>query len=465
MFLNSDLIGQQEDIELFNNIGCLDNSKGHLDGRLTVWLAINHIPRIKYEFETARKVEVENNFYQDILFEPQEQLSSWEGSNPQLIIENPESTFRGGDRYQSRGYAKQVLYGDIKADAHYFEFYLPNTDFIRNAVGHDLKTTEKALKIKVFEAEIGNDWSIRIDTTQEALDWLNPQEQHKGSMITLKVCLFQTKHADMAIQDLKFKSLADAQKIVSDLCLMLSYINGGYVEPIYGIAKKLKEVDGRRIPENIAALAQGGSLIAPQEELGQGCIRNWGMEDLLNFIRCFPSFERMLKTPHWRKKWIVILEWYFQSIIRVSGRRRNNLPPVSANALGALLENLAKIILVDEGLIDEEQNSTKKKEKKYEELCTKCRYKKLLNQIGILGEDIKVHDFVRIRNNSTHAINKPLPLDEKEQWEIILTAVQWVDEVILWRIGYEGKYIERTIEKFNNPIAPRYDLSRRNPIW
>ena len=50
MFLDKDLVGQQEDVELFNNIGHLDN----LEGRLTVWLTINQTPRVHWEFEAAR---------------------------------------------------------------------------------------------------------------------------------------------------------------------------------------------------------------------------------------------------------------------------------------------------------------------------------------------------------------------------------------------------------------------------
>jgi hypothetical protein len=56
----------------------------------------------------------------------------------------------------------------------------------------------------------------------------------------------------------------------------------------------------------------------------------------------------MLQTPHWREKWLMILEWYFQAIPKLSDRRRNALLPVVANALGTLLENIAKLILVDE---------------------------------------------------------------------------------------------------------------------
>ncbi|MBD2371371.1 hypothetical protein H6G55_30395 [Leptolyngbya sp. FACHB-161] len=69
-----------------------------------------------------------------------------------------------------------------------------------------------------------------------------------------------------------------------------------------------------------------------------------------------------------------------------------------------------------------------------------------------------------IRNNSTHAETKPIPLSDVQQWEVILRAVQWVDEVILWRLGYRGQYRERNLT-LSRGIRPRYDLSQRDPSW
>ena len=185
MFLDKDLVGQQEDVELFNNIGHLDN----LEGRLTVWLTINQTPRVHWEFEAARG---EYNFDSLSFDPPPQKLTSWDGSDPQLVVGKPTFTFRGGQRRQSRGYAEQALYGNINADAHYFDFYLPNTDFLREATGSDLAAITKALKCESFTVEVSNDWSVELSTNQEALDWLKPEVQNRGSMITLKVRLFQT---------------------------------------------------------------------------------------------------------------------------------------------------------------------------------------------------------------------------------------------------------------------------------
>ena len=467
MFIDKDLLGQQEDIELFNNIGCLDA----LEGRLTVWLTINQTPRVRWEFEAARG----DYTYDSLSFDPPKKLASWNGSDPRLVVEQPTFTFRGGRRRQSIGYAEQVLYGNVSADAHYFDFYLPNADFIRKATGGDLEAITNALKDESFKVEIGNDWSIEIFTNQEALDWLKPENQNRGSMIALKIRLYQTKQASTSIQNLSVKSLIEARKLISDLCLMLSYINGGYINPVYVIAKKFVENGTDQISiEDVAALAEA-PLIVAQEEVGEGCIRFFGIKDLLDFIKCFPCFQRMLQTPHWREKWFVLLEWYFQAIPRAFGRRRNVSPPVVANALGTLLENLARLVLEND-----ESDSTKQQAKKREfdkmsegrkaaqsqgySGAAEYNIDTLLNRIGISSERKSVTDFVSIRNKATHASSRTTKLSDIEQGEVIYRAIQWVDEVILWRLGYTGLYRERSLYS-DQGIQPRYDISQRDSIW
>lgn len=46
--------------------------------------------------------------------------------------------------------------------------------------------------------------------------------------------------------------------------------------------------------------------------------------------------------------------------------------------------------------------------------------------------------------------------------EVIQRATQWVDEVLLWRIGYSSNYLDRSD---GYGIQPRYDISKRNPDW
>ncbi|AFY66677.1 hypothetical protein [Geitlerinema sp. PCC 7407] len=461
MFFKEELIGQGNNIELFNNIGCIDN----LEGRLTVWLAIHQTPRVHWEFEAARGGY--NSDFTSLNWTSQK-LTSWNGSDPQFVVEKPTFTFRGGRRQQIRGYAERALYGDINADAHYFDFYLPNTDFLREATGCKLADVSKALKCESFLVEISNNWSIELSTNQDALDWLKPEAQNRGSMITLKIQLFQSKQHSTKIQELSNKSLSDASTILSDLCLMLSYINGGYIKSIYAVARKFVNMEeGQIVIEDVASLAEA-PLIVPQEELGQGCIRYFGMNDLLDLLQCFPTFQRMLQTTHWKEKWIVLLEWYFQAIPRVSGRRRNVFLPVVANALGTLLENLARLVLVD----DASNPSQQEKDFNNRSLASRNGYNgiseyridTLLQRIGISSDRDLVIKFIRIRNNATHAGLKPSNLTAIEEWEVVQKAIQWVDEVVLWRIGYGGQYRKRSLYSTQG-IQPRYDLSQRESSW
>jgi len=107
------------------------------------------------------------------------------------------------------------------------------------------------------------------------------------------------------------------------------------------------------------------------------------------------------------------------------------------------LENLARIILVTEGSLSN---------KRFKNLSLKERIEHLHIRIGLSVDTSVIENFVKIRNNSTHAKSNPIPLNEIQQREVVLKAVQWVDEVILWRLGYSG-------------INPRYDLSLRDSSW
>ena len=94
----------------------------------------------------------------------------------------------------------------------------------------------------------------------------------------------------------------------------------------------------------------------------------------------------------------------------------------------------------------------------------KDRINELLSRLGIVGDNLVVDDFVAIRNNSTHAKYIALPLTDMQQWEVVQKAVQWADEVVLWRLGYGGQYRERSLYSIQG-IQPRYDLSQRDPSW
>ena len=451
-------IGQTEDAELFNNIGHFDDA----EGRLTVWLVMNPTPRVRWEFEFAK-----GKYNYDSLHP--KKLTSWDGANPALVLENSWSMCKelGLRNMKSYGYASRALFGEVNEEADHFTLYFPNTNFLRestNYLGATVLNLENDHPIYLgatvlnldpivvdhqpLVIEIDNDWYLSFHTGKKVLNWLDPEAHNRGSMITCKACMTRNGLA---------LSLIEANSIFMDLCRMLTYINAGYIQPVYVVAEKfLRTQTGGFTLKYLASLAQS-CLISPQEELGQPCIAFGSFEDLSKFISCFPCFQRMLESQHWDEKWELLIEWYFQALPKPFGRSRSPLQPVIANALGTLLEHLAKIILVDEGDLSRT---------KFAQLRAKERIPELLSRIGIQENKTLIDNFIAIRNDSTHSEQRNTKLSLEEESDTIWNAIQWVDEVILWRLGYSGRYYNRVQQqRFGSPIQPRYNLELRNPSW
>ena len=79
----------------------------------------------------------------------------------------------------------------------------------------------------------------------------------------------------------------------------------------------------------------------------------------------------------------------------------------------------------------------------------------------LVEEEALIKDFINIRNNATHSIIRDVVMVNRRN-EVIQRATQWVDEVLLWRIGYSSNYLDRSD---GYGIQPRYDISKRNPDW
>jgi len=88
-----------------------------------------------------------------------------------------------------------------------------------------------------------------------------------------------------------------------------------------------------------------------------------------------------------------------------------------------------------------------------------------------------VQTFLDVRNDAVHPKVGGMTLDRR--WRSIFQGIQWIDEVLLWRLGYDGKYLDRiTSAAIRFPVAgstpitlstleitPRYDVSSRDPNW
>jgi len=151
----------------------------------------------------------------------------------------------------------------------------------------------------------------------------------------------------------------------------------------------------------------------------------------------------------------LILIWYFQAIQPQTAQIRGKPWPVVANAVGAALERLSVTILKRELNVSPGSSARE-------------RIGNLLRRVGITQSggccDARyVGSFVDIRNDATHP--KPtFAMSPEERDQVLHRAIQWVEEVLLWRLGYDGEYQGNT-QSYDVQIGPRYNLSTRESSW
>ena len=93
---------------------------------------------------------------------------------------------------------------------------------------------------------------------------------------------------------------------------------------------------------------------------------------------------------------------------------------------------------------------------------TGIRLSLLLERIGLINDinPDKIQSFLDVRNDAVHP--RVGTMTDEQRWPLIKQAIQWIDEVLLWRLGYSGEYLDRTQ---GISINSRYDLSLRDPNW
>lgn len=463
-FMNDVLLDERDHFELFNNIGYVDG----MAGRLAAYLTMTTSPRLSWEFQAVSK----GDYTQLIKTHHPRRIGSsgrfefdpyFFIEHPDLAIEPPDLAFPKGDFGKIVGETNKITFGNLFKPANIFKCYFSNTDFMRTALGVDLANSknnyeeirerEKILNNSLDEHEIIPGWHISFQIGIENTLWLSPKLENRGSRITLTIIL-SAKDCETR------KSLFQMQDTFCDLANFLSYVNVGYLHPVCINAKDFSKSESKL--EDIASLFMSG-LNSPQEDLGESIITDFGLLDLVTFLKCFPRFQEMMRSTHWEEKWGLVLEWYFQVNMKLKGRRRNDilsllekdeqniLIATKSNVIGSLLENLARLILVQDGNMKEEDFKGR----------TYCRVNKLLIHMGINNEKNEVENFFLIRNNSTHAEPKSEKLKELDfdhQKRLVNKGIQWVDEAILARIGYSGRYLARSSNS-SLPIQPRYTLS------
>lgn len=458
---------------LYNNQALI----GDISGRLLAEIEIFPVPRLIWEFEIMGESSKNQVDY----------VSEWytkPAVGCQFRIDKPLilSSQRDFDTPSNKlsGITETAHIGSLDTPVDIVTFYLPNCRFqAQNIFGQNrvrsVLLTESGDEISsspgaVFvDVDIQPSCKIRLETRQAAIDWLDQKQRNIGIRVTTwGSFLIEKAESDTKVSLL---TLNQARAILEPLCLLLSFINGGYIEPVLICGIKVSAEPGDRHHAIITS-----ARTSPLEILGN----TWFTydSDLPSYLGCFGSFKQMLESPIWRQAFPTILAWYFQAIQPQDIQTPLKDWPIIANSLGAALEHISYTILVTEetNLTLKDKNQTlfqsgnavnKYWDLKSENLSrTAKRLHILLQRIGVCPsialctEVDDIRDFIDLRNEATHP--RKGTVDLKKTYYLLGKAVQWLHEAILWRIGYKGKY---QVESSINSIAPRYDLTLRNPTW
>ncbi len=407
-----------------------------------------------------------------------------------FILEQPYQTgdFSGlGPLRAARGIANRAVYGNINSSAHKFTFCLPNARFQyrNNRQSRLFKTVnEQRTRREVQRAEEGrfvdlridDAWNIRLEIKQNALSWLDLGSQNIGTLITTLGELYQPAYnatQPETLAHLQSITFAEGLKRLNELGRLLSYLNGGFTAPLY--VEGQQYTGGETVVQTVSVAAQIRQTTS-LDRLGQ----SWNAHDsdLEAYVSCLPAFERMMQNQVWQDAFDFFLIKYFQVIQNFSWQ-------IAASEIGSVLERLSYTILVEE-----EFDATRRANiellfrvgkqsdaKKYWKLgnnsgqenltLTGKRLALLLERIGLTRQrgysDVDdVQLFLDVRNDSVHPRVSSIALEDR--WTSINKAIQWADEVMLWRLGYPGRYLNRS-PHLQLSISPRYDLSNRSPNW
>lgn len=451
MLLNySNFLNNPESLELFNNIGYLD---GH-EGRLTLTLKLFPRPQLSWEFQVARLAKESSAIS---LFEymnnPPIRLCSWDLPDPALMITEIEKSLNFNINTSSlKGSARVVIEGNQDQEFHHIETFLLNTEFLR------VLSLDKELT-----GDLTQDLCFVITPYEDRLDWMRPKLLNLGCRITAKFEISQRINDSSKLRSFTGEK---GKEILSNICSMLSFANAGYIAPcIFQLSAfaedKTESRKSWKTPKNIYTEIRTDSLQTPIENLGVSWLHNCHASDLELFLGCFSAFQKAQEKTEWRERWNLILEWYFQSLPIAKERSAARTIMVCFNSLGCLIEILAYLILV----VDE-PDMTQQKENTEVIQRSKDRTKVLMRRIGIELNDEEINEFVDLRNDSTHPVRKKSLSSLEEQVKILWRGIQWAEEVILWRLGYSGRYLNRQ-ELLDKPNATnyRYDLKLRLPNW
>jgi hypothetical protein len=466
----------QKRVRLYNNIAKINDCEGRLLAELEVYPR----PRIFWELEVLGDVECNFPYFAFI------DSGLPKISGHLFYIEKPNcssTSLELGPRQAISGTTPQAFYGDPENEAHKFVFYLPNAIFLEpfDHLHRILTATEEQTSNNKLSNDakwslnlpLDENWSLRLRMVNDAINWLEPKQRNVGTLITTVGELYQPRYnatQPETFLTLQTTTLQNALERLNQLSRLLSYANGGYLGPLYIEGQQYTQNPSNPIvPSSAVALAY---KTTPIEQLAKSWLTQ--QSDLAAYINCLPTFERMMQSQTWRETFDFVRIEYFQAM-------QPGIPwTVVASSVGAALERLSYAILVE----DEADSSRKAEHEllfgkpKSSEVWNSPEFKKsddkplsktgirlslLLKRVGLTTDrdPDTIQEFLDVRNESVHP--KPGNLTDEQRQNCLSRAAQWLDEVLLWRLGYNGKYMSR--ERWETSIAPRYDLSLRSLDW
>lgn len=453
------LLFKDNDLLLKDNLPLYDNlaKAGKFVGRLNASLQIHPAIQLTWDFE----IEGDPPDLGDNSFNESDFLGKGFSLDGAVTITRRTYGGRGFPGFSYAGIAPQSWYGSRDFRATAFKFFIPNATFHERAwedirlsrapnpdVAPESKfspapsTNGKAISVAI------DDWQVDLITVKESLRWLKPKNRNFGTRLTTIGQLYQRKTANETSRDNKSMTIQEARNYLVPICTLLSFANGGYTYPMV--------IEGIKIDDTSFEAAGVVSVYntTPLELLGHSWVSD--SSSIGKFLECVPAFRAMLSLPHWERGFSSILTWYFQAIQPQSGYSYSRPWPVVANALGAALELLAYSIC--------EQDMGKRFSSR---TTLKEKIGMLLDTIGTRSQFSYDHGliekFVNIRNDATHAKQKA-SISYEQRNEVLSHAIQWVEEALLWRLGYDGSYGNR-LSQDQYSMLKRYDLSKRPALW
>ena len=508
------MIPQYADLLLKQKIKLYDNVAkfGVCEGRLLAELEVYPVPRLTWEFEILGNFQEGCKPNWAFTYEDSQTLEGYLFTLEQLT--NGGFSSNVGPQHIFRGGAARAIYGYKTESVHSLTFYLPNLRMhqssnqkkSRKYIKHpdEQENRDAGMEGLYVDAKLDETWRVKLITKEEARVWLDPNQQNRGSLLTTFGELYQLSYnaEKPEARVLCTMTFEDGVERINTLSSMLSFANGGDAVALF-VGGGSYGVGG--LPRSTVAAQAQAYRTRPLEQLGKTWVSP--LIDLEKFAECFSAFERMMQQQYWKETYRFVLSLYSQVINPDSWSWT-----IDASLIGQALERLAFAVLVEE-----EPNPVMKEHKRYLfttdmpsdargkarkywksidpkilEARTETAVKMFLEKIGLTKarghNDVDyVRGFLDMRNDAVHP--RPNVQSDSVLSERLSKAVLWVEEALLWRLGYEGKYKNRTQEwdtsdslpngqsmqeqaaqswqDFQDRLSklPRYDLTTRDPSW